>query len=168
MANTFTLIASSTVGSGGLANIEFASIPSTYTDLQILCQLRSDITAGADDIFIQFNGSASNFTWKNALGTGTSAISQNNTNNQAGSIPAANFTANAFGNATLYIPNYAGSNYKSISSDSVVENNGTTGYDALYATLWSNTAAITSIKLLPSSGLFIQYSTAYLYGIKNS
>jgi hypothetical protein len=168
MANTYTLIASSTAGAGGVANIEFTSIPSTYTDLQILCSLDSSISAGADDIYIQFNGSASNFNWKNALGTGSSAISQNNTNNQAGSIPAANVTASAFGSASLYIPNYAGSNYKSISSDSVVENNGTTGYQALYATLWSNTAAITSIKLLPSSGTFLQYSTAYLYGIKNS
>jgi len=168
MALTYKLIASSTVGSGGAANIEFTSIPSTYTDLQILCSLDSSISAGADDIFIQFNSSASSFNWKNLLGTGSSAISQNNTNNQAGSIPAANLTAGVFGNATLYIPNYAGSNYKSISSDSVVENNGTTGYSALYATLWSNTAAITSIKLLPSSGTFLQYSTAYLYGIKNS
>jgi hypothetical protein len=34
MANTYTLIASSvTVGSGGAANIEFTSIPATYTDL---------------------------------------------------------------------------------------------------------------------------------------
>ena len=168
MANTYTLIASSTAGSGGVANIEFTSIPANYTDLQILCSLDSSIAAGADDIYIQFNGSTSNFSWKNALGTGSSAISQNGVNNQAGSIPAANVTANVFGNASLYIPNYAGSNYKSISSDSVVENNGTTGYQALYATLWSNTAAITSIKLLPSSGTFLEYSTAYLYGIKNS
>ena len=33
MANTYTLIASLTVGSGGAANIEFTSIPATYTDL---------------------------------------------------------------------------------------------------------------------------------------
>jgi hypothetical protein len=167
VANTYTLIASSTVGSGGVANIEFTSIPATYTDLQILCQLRSNIAAGADDIFIQFNGSASNFNWKNLLGTGSSVISQNNTNNQAGQIPATNI-ADTFGNAALYIPNYTGSKYKSINSDSVVENNGTTAYQALYVTLWSNSAAITSIKLLPSSGLFVQYSTAYLYGISNS
>jgi hypothetical protein len=33
MANTFELIASSTVGSGGAANIDFTSIPATFTDL---------------------------------------------------------------------------------------------------------------------------------------
>jgi hypothetical protein len=162
MAQSYQLIGAVTVGSGGAANIEFTSIPATYTDLLILCSLDSSLAAGADDIYIQFNGSASNFNWKNLLGTGSSAISQNNTNNQAGSIPAANVTAGVFGNASLYIPNYAGSNYKSISSDSVVENIGTVGYQALYATLWSDTAAITSIKLLPNSGTFLQHSTVEL------
>jgi hypothetical protein len=33
MANTYEAIATVTVGSGGAANIEFTSIPGTYTDL---------------------------------------------------------------------------------------------------------------------------------------
>jgi hypothetical protein len=33
MATTYEIIASVTVGSGGAANIEFTSIPATYTDL---------------------------------------------------------------------------------------------------------------------------------------
>jgi hypothetical protein len=33
---TYTLINSVTVGSGGAANIEFTSIPATYTDLNLL------------------------------------------------------------------------------------------------------------------------------------
>ena len=168
MALTHKLIASSTAGSGGVANIEFTSIPSTYTDLMIMCSLRSNIAANADDIKIEFNSSSSNFNWKNIYGTGSSVLSQNNTNNQVGTQPASSFTASSFGNAFVYITNYASSNYKSISADSVAENNATRGDQALYATLWSDTAAITSIKLLPSSGLLIEYSTAYLYGIKNS
>jgi hypothetical protein len=39
----------------------------------------------------------------------------------------------------------------------------------LTASLWSNTAAITSITVLPTTGTsFNQYSTATLYGIKKS
>jgi hypothetical protein len=41
MANTFTLIASSTVGSGGAASIDFTSISSTYTDLVVKLSLRN-------------------------------------------------------------------------------------------------------------------------------
>lgn len=166
MAN-MKLIEAKTVGSGGIASIEFAAIPNTYTDLYILCSLRSSISAGADDIFIQLNNSSSNFNWKNLLGTGSTVISQSNSNNQVGSIPAANIST-GFGNASIYISNYAGSGNKSLSGDSVVENVGTVAYQALYSTLWANSAAVTSVKLLPSSGTFVEFSTAYLYGISNT
>jgi len=69
----------------------------------------------------------------------------------------------------LYIPNYAGSANKSASSDSVRENNATGSIQLrLVASLWSNAAAITSVKLVPDYGNFAIYSTATLYGIKNS
>jgi hypothetical protein len=77
-------------------------------------------------------------------------------------------TANTFGNTDIYIPNYAGSANKSVSVDTVEENNGTTARALLGAILWSNTAAITALGLTPVSGSFVQYSTATLYGIKNS
>jgi hypothetical protein len=77
-------------------------------------------------------------------------------------------TASTFGNGEVYIPNYAGSTNKSMSADGVSENNGTEAYTDLIANLWSNTSAITSILLYPDSGTWQQYSTATLYGIKNS
>jgi hypothetical protein len=42
MANTYEAIATVTVGSGGATDIEFTSIPGTYTDLLIKSSLRSD------------------------------------------------------------------------------------------------------------------------------
>jgi hypothetical protein len=69
----------------------------------------------------------------------------------------------------MYIPNYAGTSYqKSISADSVTENNGTTAYNAFHSGLWLSTAAITSIKLDPYGTDFAQYSSASLYGILNT
>ena len=60
-------------------------------------------------------------------------------------------------------------NNKSVSIDSVTESNDTSyGYQALVAGLWSNSAAITNITLTPETGNYAQYSTATLYGIKNS
>ena len=167
MSTNMTLIETKTAGSGGVSNFDFTSIPATYTDLYILCSLRSSISANADDIKIEFNNSSSNFSWKNLYGNGSTVISQNNTNNQIGTIPAASMTASSFGNASIYITNYASANYKSVSGDSVAENNATRGDQAFYATLWSNTAAITSVKLLPSSGTFLEFSSASLYGISN-
>ena len=46
MALTYTALASVTVGSGGAANIEFTSIPGTYTDLVMLVSLRDYDSCG--------------------------------------------------------------------------------------------------------------------------
>ena len=170
MANTYQLISSVTVGSGGASSIEFTSIPATYTDLLVKGSIRLDTTAqaqGWQDMTLQFNSSTSTYTGKRLVGTGSTTASASDelyyfaTNNNA--------TANTFNNFEIYIPNYTNSTQKSLSSDSVTENNGTAALTLLGAGLWNGTSASTSIKLLsPSSYNLLQYSTAYLYGIKNS
>jgi hypothetical protein len=55
-----------------------------------------------------------------------------------------------------------------MSTDGASENNATDGRVAFNASLWSNTAAITSITLTPQAGSLMQYSTAYLYGVSNA
>ena len=174
MANTYTLISSSTVGAGGASSIDFTSIPSTYTDLLVKVSPRTDRTAFATDYLkITFNGSTTGYSGRQLAGTGTSASSGTfsgiGADQYAGEINAPTSTSSTFSNVEIYIPNYAGSTNKSYSVDSAMENNATSGYLTLDAGLWSNTSAITSIKLQPGVGTnFVQYSTAYLYGIKNS
>ena len=170
MPNTFELIASSTVGSGGAASIDFTSIPSTYTDLVLDVSLRTSQAVNANGCNLKFNGSTTSYSERALFGSGASAASLND----AGTsiffwyIDGASSTASTFGNASMYIPNYAGSNYKSVSTDAVTENNGTTAYAFLNAGLWSNTAAINQITITAASGTLIEYSTAYLYGVKNA
>ena len=168
MAATFTLISSVTVGSGGAANIEFTSIPATYTDLLLKLSGRSNRSETTEFLNINLNSSASDFTNKTLEATGTTVYS-GSYGAYIGSIPAATATASTFGSFEIYIPNYAGSNFKSISSDSVSENNITQAYSDLIASLWSQTAAITSVKLVTNNASnFVQYSTATLYGISNA
>lgn len=174
MANTYTLIASSTVGSGGAASISFTSIPSTYTDLCIKYSVRSSGNPAATYAYITFNGSSSaSYGMRRLYGFSSTVASSESSN--ASSIAGAflvggsDQTANTFGNGELYIPNYTSSNYKSVSGDSVDENNSATNsFKFLAAGLWSNTSAITSITLTGETTNFAQYSTAYLYGIKKS
>ena len=168
MATTFTLIASTTVGSGGASSIDFTSIPATYTDLVLKFSGRfpdNGVWAG-----IKFNGSTSSFSAKIIQANGSSVSSSSYTDATTIFLTDRNTdTSNTFSNGELYIPNYAGSNNKSFSIDTINENNGSVAYSQLSAYLWANTAAITSITLYPqSSATFVQYSTAYLYGIKNS
>jgi hypothetical protein len=167
MANTFELIASSTVGSGGAASIDFTSIPSTYTDLVVKFSVRN--SAGATWGTLTLNGSSSNWSLKNLYGDGSSTGSQSQTANTF-TVMQNNTgdTASTFTNSEFYIPNYAGSNYKSISYEQTRENNATAAYIYLHALLWSNTAAINQITLNAITNNFAQYSTAYLYGVKNA
>ena len=166
MANTFIAIGSVTVGSGGAASIDFTSIPQTYTDLCLKISAR----AGGNNLLLQFNGSAANYNDRYLIGSGTVASSNSNTSTTKfwGLTDTSTQTTNTFASNEYYISNYTSSNYKSTSLDTVQEDNTANAYSYLYAGLWSSTAAITSISATPSSGTFAQYSTATLYGIKNS
>jgi hypothetical protein len=168
MATTFEAIATVTVGSGGAANIEFTSIPGTYTDLVVKVSGRSTSTStGAD---ITFNNNSTSYTNRRLYGTGSSTGSDTNSTTFVSNtmIVDSSYTANTFGNGEFYIPNYTSSNNKSVSVDGVTENNSSTALMMFTASLWSNSAAITSIKITPVLGSLTQYSTATLYGIKNS
>lgn len=175
MANTYTLIASSIVGSGGAANIEFTSIPATYTDLNLVFSLRSSNQAGGgaayDYATLLINNDATNFSYKQLFTENSSTLTSNSGTGVF--YPWANSsvsTASIFSSSSIYIPNYAGSNNKSLSLDSGIENNSSTvNLLLMTAGLWASSSAITSLKLVAStSNTFVQYSTAYLYGIKNS
>jgi hypothetical protein len=169
MATTYTLISSVTVGSGGAANREFTSIPQTYTDLVVFTSCRSNRSSTEDIIKLEPNSATTSLSARSVNNQNGSVASSTETRIDGGIATAANSTANTFGNNYCYIPNYTSSNYKSFSIDATNENNSTDIYQLLEAALWSNTAAITSIKLVPNVGsAFTQYSTAYLYGISNA
>ena len=168
MANTFELIASSTVGSGGSASIDFNSIPSTYTDLCLLLSLRDGTYAGTfSTVYFTFNNDSTSRSDRYLYGNGSATGSGSGSLMRIPNIPGTSATASTFANAVLYIPNYAGSNYKSSSVDVVPENNATATFMSFDANLWSNTAAINRVTFT-SDGNFAQYSTAYLYGVKNA
>jgi len=168
MPTTFIKIASVTVGSGGSSTIDFTSIPSTYTDLVVKLSARN--TAASTLVYYSFNGNTSNRTARLLYGDGSSvaSVTYDNTDPRVMIMPESGSTANIFSNGELYIPNYAGSTNKSWSSDSTQENNATLSYLFLMAGLWSNTDAINRITFSTFTGNFAQYSTATLYGIKNS
>jgi hypothetical protein len=168
---TYTQIGSAvTVGAGGTGTIVFSSIPSTYTDLVLVASLR--FNAGQDWAGVYFNSdtTAANYSQKNLFGNGSTAGSQN--------LPTyiytlmgtqSGYTANTFSNCQMYIPNYAGSTAKSYSVENVQENNATSSQVTLDAHGWTGTAAINTITITTTNAnLFVQHSTAYLYGVSNA
>jgi hypothetical protein len=170
MPNTYKLIASVTVGSGGAVEIDFTSIPSTYTDLILKISGRSTAASSISTGVLYINTDTTNGSWRNLAGDGSSAFSTNASGYIDGTyFPAATSTSSTFGNAEFYFSNYAGSTAKSISIDGVTENSATLAYVNMRAILWNNTAAINRITINAGGGSnFVQYSTAYLYGINKS
>jgi hypothetical protein len=160
MANTFQALATVTVGSP-TALIDFTSIPQSYTDLAVKISARTPAVTSQLDVLIDMNASVNQTNWRIVQGDGSGAYSVTASNTLG--------TANMFCNVEIYIPNYTSSNQKSYSSDSSMENNTTSSYNEFIAGLYTQTTAITSIRLSVTSGNnFSQYSTATLYGIKNS
>ena len=172
MANTYVAIATVTVGSGGANTIVFSSIPATYTDLELKLSARSSRNAGAHSgLYVKFNTSTTGYSFRCLEVNDTNVRSTNNASQVMATINQDTDTASTFSNLSMYIPNYAGSNNKSLSIDEVTENNSSSTYQlGMIAGLWSNSSAITDITLTVENGSFDfkQYSTATLYGIKNS
>lgn len=166
MANTYVAIATVTVGSGGAASIDFTSIPQTFTDLQLLISARDNDGGYGSGFNLTFNGTgwSSNrelYSYGGVADSGTTSGETAGTGNGA--------TASTFGNSSVYIPQYTTSISKSFSGNGVTENNNANNVLLVFHGGNSGvTAAITSLSITPGGTLFLQYSTATLYGIKNS
>ena len=170
--NSYESIATVTVGSGGAANVEFTSISSIYTHLQIRSIGRTTQSATASFIGIEMNSdTGSNYSYHILQGDGSSAVGgslSSQTKTYARDFTAANAGANTFGAIIIDVLDYANTNkYKTIRNLGGTDNNGN-GTINLTSGLWMSTSAITSIKFTPESGNFAQYSQFALYGIKGA
>ena len=159
-----------TVGGGGAANVEFTSIPATYSHLQVRGIARGTTADTLVLVRIQLNSdTGSNYARHNINGDGSTAVAAadaSQTVGGVGNISAANATASIFGTIVCDILDYANTNkYKTIRSLSGNDRNGS-GTVGLFSSLWLNTNAITSIKVFPAAANFAQYTTFALYGIK--
>jgi hypothetical protein len=138
----------------------------------VKCSVKNTGTLSSSSAYyflMQLNGVTSNGSNKGLYGNGATA-----TSDSAGSASYTRIgfetdsrtnSVNTFGNAEIYIPNYRSSNYKSVSVDTVSENNETYAYAYLGAALFTDTNPITSISFYSESNNFTQYSTFYLYGV---
>ena len=149
--------------SSAQSSITFSNIPQTYTDLVLKVSARTTFSS-TSDFNIEPNGSSANLTGKRIYGTGTSVLSDSATWELTNGTDT---TSNTFINTEVYFPNYASSNYKSFSSDGVMENNATFAYSYVMSHLWANNTPISSLTIRSGAGNFVAGSTFYLYGISN-
>ena len=158
MASTYTPIATTTFGSSA-TSYTFSAIPSTYTDLVLVCYIQNSSSANT---YVRFNGDSSSIYSRTQLaGNGTSATSGRASNTNAGYIDAVP-TQTPNENIIVQFQNYSNSTtYKTYLSRA---NNAATGVQATVG-LWSSTAAINQIAIFADSGTMTAGTTLTLYGI---
>ena len=171
MANTYTLIASNTLGSSA-ASVTFSAIPNTYTDLVLRASTRGDTASVGIQIRTRANNNTSSiYSYTMLQGTGSAAQTGRITSSTRWDeawTTGSSATSNTFGSWELYIPSYTASQNKPMGSFAVSENNATESYISTAAYLFSSTTAITELNILRASGHFVSGSSFFLYGIKNS
>jgi hypothetical protein len=158
MAATYTPIATYTAD-GTSNNITFTSIPSTYTDLRLVCS--GFFIAGYQGTFFRLNGdTGSNYSFTYMYGNGSSTTSGRASNQGTGFLQMSGNQSNVlvdflnYSNTTTYKTN-------------LLRQNGTSDLVLTAVNLWRSTAAINSISITPDySGNIGSGSTFTLYGIE--
>ena len=169
MTVTYEAIATYTAPSAQ-SSYTFTSIPSTYTDLVLISNVKSD-TGTPRTLYATFNSdTGSNYSVTRMFGNGSTASSNQASNINGidiGYFPGTSGTG--FGTSTFSILNYSNSStYKTALCRWESEAGGSGyAYVAAEVGLWRSTSAITSISLaLDSAGNINTGSTFTLYGIK--
>jgi hypothetical protein len=162
MMPTYELISSVNAGAGTLTNISFSSIPQTYTDLMFIFSLRLNTGTNVGG-YLNINGTVSSAPRAgfNANGSLSSEI-----NNLTGFASSSGYTANAFSNGYVYVPNYTASANKQYIYYAGTGNTASAGYLGWAVGQVLNTSPTTTMTL--GNETLAPYSTGYLYGIKKT
>jgi len=156
---TYTPIATTTLSSAA-ASVTFSSISGSYTDLVVVSNGNNSALA---EIRIRFNSdSGSNYSESLMLGSGVNAISGRGTNM---TYLVHNYIDTTRGMSVSQINNYSSPNVYKTMLTRWNAPSSSDPYTAAYVGLWRNTAAITSITILTSTGNLSAGSTFTLYGI---
>lgn len=162
MPATYEPIATTTVSGTSTGSIVFSSF-SGYTDLKIIAT-GTGVTAGS--IYLRFNSdTGTNYSYTELYGDGTSPISSRISSNPFIALGAVGLSTTIPHLHIVDVFNYSGSTNKTVLVNGSEDNNGS-GYVYRNVALWRNTAAITSISVLRTSGFLGNGFTATLYGIK--
>lgn len=141
------------------ASVTFSSIPGTYRDLVLICDVTATATAALRARFN--NDTGGNYSRVTMTGNGSSANSYSGTNDSLTTVIAQLGTSAA--NIAVYnIMDYTATDkHKSV----LARYNNTSQGVETDAYRWANTSAINEIDVFPSNDNFAAGSTFHLYGV---
>lgn len=166
-----TLITRTVVGVGGAASVTFSSIPGTYEDLRIVLMGRGEVATTNVQVLMRFNGdTGANYDWQKmfaaaAVEDGFGAVAQ--TGIDVAQLSAGTAPANAASQTIIDVLSYARTVFQKcvLGHYGIKEVTTNANYVMATAGWWRNTAAITSITLIPASGDFAEGTVASLFGV---
>lgn len=172
----FYQIATTTLGSAQ-SSFTFSSIPQDYTHLQIRFSTQSSDTAASGFGNNRLNGyfnadeTATNYYNHALVGNGANPVTSEPENTAKWAGNATRNSSAGWGTNIIDILDYTNTNKfkttRCLTGFSNNDNTTGTGSARLVSGLWRNTAAITSIKIVPEAAVnFKQYSIFSLYGVK--
>jgi hypothetical protein len=166
ITSSYESIQTITVGSGGSSSIEFTSIPSTYTHLQVRVLHKNSTAANGFDIQLNSDSTSGRYTIHALVGDGSSASGVGNGSNNFGRLYG---SSTVWGSAIIDILDYKDTNkIRTVRALAGYESNGT-GIISLNSFLYNQTTVVSAIKCFPSSGAtWSQYSQFALYGIRGA
>jgi len=157
--STYTPIATTTLGSSQ-ATVTFSSIPSTYTDIVLICSARETSASGGIEVKIN-SDTGSNYSYTQLYGTGSTAASNRTTNETYLGLLGAQVGTNAIGSIIVNFMNYANTTtYKT-----AISRGNNNDYVTTRVHLWRSTSAINRFDLTSQGTSFASGSTFTLYGI---
>lgn len=159
--STYSTIATTTLGSTA-NSYTFTSIPSTYTDIILICAFATDfassinVNCGSGSI-----DTGTNFSWTYLRGDGSTASSSRGSNDTR--IFSGEFnTGNEQGNLIVHWQNYSNT---TTNKTSISRFNSASKTAQTTVGLWRNTAAINQIRVTAPGNNLAAGSTLTLYGI---
>ena len=165
MATTYEKIATTTLGAPA-ASITFSTISAAYTDLRLVLVAQS--TTGGSAIAnarMTFNSdTGSNYSRTSITGDGSSALSNDASNQAFIGLAQANLSSTQPTLLTYDIFSYAGSTFKTTLITTSQDYNGSGVVERLVC-LYRSATAISTIKIESTINTYATGTTATLYGI---
>lgn len=147
------------------------NVPTWATNLSGVFTARTDNATTGGFVNLRFNGdTGNNYTWEMVLAN-TASVSGQNAGGAVGFIhvgakTAANDTANYFGTGAFSVTNAQSTSlFKSVTSTDNAPGSVSGGFAGVFGGTWANTAAVTSVTLLPDAGNFVAGSLFTLYAM---
>jgi hypothetical protein len=174
VTSSFESIASAT-GTGSNFSVEFTSIPSTYSHLQIRIVANGNYTSSSltGSIGVTFNSdTGANYSYHRLSADGATVAAAGTADSTSmifNTVPYGSTYANIYGAAIVDIADYASTTKnKTMRVFCGTDANGA-GNIRLTSGLWMSTSAVTSVKLTASSAITLNTPTTFaLYGIKGA